>query len=392
MQFQIWDATILQPTPDPPDLDSFWKNHFVIFLPDGGPNQVELVLPMLRWPPKDIWVQNEDSKVVDEARNLSRGQADHIKEESKLFVKVVHEEEDHLSFIRTCYDYARDQDLGNFLRHYSAKYEPGMGVAKLGISSTFLLKEQRGVPKGSLLEVINTILEFNNEIPAYNSSNIFFVRRYVVVYGQIKPHQSIKFSDDNMKRSATVIVIEDKIQVIPRLKWLIRKKVKKRLKINPRAQTQSVDSKLLPHFNSAIMVVAQNFKDPTWVATRFKMDFKNLVNESEWISDRIGFMIFPDSESNQKISLYAIISSVIFRNKKPSRRGRKQKIHFEEKFQEVEKVVDALSLIVGEDFTTIHLIIKASLASFRGLKGEKKYSKAQSYLFQGKAFGLICLA
>ena len=70
------------------------------------------------------------------------------------------------------------------------------------------------------------------------------------------------------------------------------------------------------------------------------------VNECEWVSDRIGQMIFLDGENDQKISSYANIPGEFFEDMESSWKGRVKKVHIEEEVAEVERAAEALSSVV----------------------------------------------
>lgn len=70
------------------------------------------------------------------------------------------------------------------------------------------------------------------------------------------------------------------------------------------------------------------------------------VNECEWVSDRIGQMIFLDGENDQMISSYANIPGEFFEDMESSWKGRVKKIHIKEEVAEVERAAEALSSVV----------------------------------------------
>lgn len=127
--------------------------------------------------------------------------------------------------------------------------------------------------------------------------------------------------------------------------------------------------------------------DPAWVATGLKIDFETLVNECEWVSDRIGQMIFLDGENDQMISSYANIPGEFFEDMESSWKGRVKKIHIKEEVAEVERAAEALSSVVTQDFLPIISRIKATSAPLGGPKGEILYAREhESVWFKGKRF------
>ncbi|XVF66386.1 hypothetical protein PTKIN_Ptkin10aG0031700 [Pterospermum kingtungense] len=148
-----------------------------------------------------------------------------------------------------------------------------------------------------------------------------------------------------------------------------------------------VDEVLHMNRSTNLREILKLLMDPAWVATGLKIDFETLVNECEWVSDRIGQMIFLDGENDQKISSYANIPSEFFEDMESSWKGRVKKIHIEEEVAEVEKAAEALSSVVNEDFLPIVSRIKATSAPLGGPKGEILYAREhEAVWFKGKRF------
>ncbi|TYH04080.1 hypothetical protein ES288_A09G271200v1 [Gossypium darwinii] len=148
-----------------------------------------------------------------------------------------------------------------------------------------------------------------------------------------------------------------------------------------------VDEILHMHRSIDLREILKLLMDPAWVATGLKIDFETLVNECEWLSDRIGQMIFLDGESDQKISSYASIPGEFFEDMESSWKGRVKKIHIEEEVAEVERAAEALSSMITEDFLPIVSRIKATSAPLGGPKGEILYAREhEAVWFKGKRF------
>ncbi|KAG4185448.1 hypothetical protein ERO13_A09G230900v2 [Gossypium hirsutum] len=148
-----------------------------------------------------------------------------------------------------------------------------------------------------------------------------------------------------------------------------------------------VDEILHMHRSIDLREILKLLMDPAWVATGLKIDFETLVNECEWLSDRIGQMIFLDGESDQKISSYAGIPGEFFEDMESSWKGRVKKIHIEEEVAEVERAAEALSSVITEDFLPIVSRIKATSAPLGGPKGEILYAREhEAVWFKGKRF------
>ncbi|XP_022760392.1 DNA mismatch repair protein MSH1, mitochondrial isoform X2 [Durio zibethinus] len=154
-----------------------------------------------------------------------------------------------------------------------------------------------------------------------------------------------------------------------------------------------VDEILHMHRSIDLREVLKLLMDPAWVATGLKIDLETLVNECEWLSDRIDQMIFLDGENDQKISSYANIPGEFFEDAESSWKGRVKKIHIEEEVAEVERAAEALSSVVTEDFLPIVSRIKATSAPLGGPKGEILYAREhEAVWFKGKRFAPVVWA
>ncbi|OMP03154.1 GIY-YIG nuclease superfamily [Corchorus capsularis] len=148
-----------------------------------------------------------------------------------------------------------------------------------------------------------------------------------------------------------------------------------------------VDEILHMHQNTDLKEILKLLMDPTWVATGLKIEYETLVNECEWVSERIGQMISLDGENDQPISSYANVPDEFFEDMESSWKSRVKKIHIEEEVAEVERAAEALSLAVTEDFFPIILRIKATSAPLGGPKGEISYAREHDAVwFKGKRF------
>ncbi|WRX19890.1 GIY-YIG endonuclease - like 3 [Theobroma cacao] len=148
-----------------------------------------------------------------------------------------------------------------------------------------------------------------------------------------------------------------------------------------------VDEILHMHRSTDLKEILKLLMDPAWVATGLKIDFETLVDECEWVSERIGQMIFLDGENDQKISSYANIPGEFFEDMESSWKGRVKKLHIEEEVAEVDSAAEALSLVVTEDFLPIVSRIKATSAPLGGPKGEILYAREhEAVWFKGKRF------
>ncbi|GLU08249.1 hypothetical protein SLE2022_251730 [Rubroshorea leprosula] len=148
-----------------------------------------------------------------------------------------------------------------------------------------------------------------------------------------------------------------------------------------------VDEILHMYRSTELNEILELLMDPTWAATGLKIESQTLVNECEWVSERIAEMISLDGEIDQKISSKANIPSEFFEDMEFSWKGRVKKIHLEEEFAEVEGAAEALSSAVAQDFVPIISRVKATTAPLGGPKGEILYAREhEAVWFKGKKF------
>ncbi|KAJ0964117.1 hypothetical protein J5N97_029239 [Dioscorea zingiberensis] len=135
--------------------------------------------------------------------------------------------------------------LGKPAKQYIPWYEPVLKIARLAISIITLLKEQSRVSKLSFADVIRKVSEFDKNHPAFISSNLALVERYVVVHGQIILQQFSEFPDEKIRKCAFVTGLSDKMQEMRHTKLLMKKKfvVQKEENLNPSAAMRPVLSK-----------------------------------------------------------------------------------------------------------------------------------------------------
>ncbi|CAA6657370.1 unnamed protein product [Spirodela intermedia] len=134
--------------------------------------------------------------------------------------------------------------LGRPTRLYAPWFEPVLKTAKLAISTISLLKEQSRISKLSFSDVIKKLSEFEKRHPAYISSNLAAVERYVVVHGQIILQQFAEFPDEKIQKCAFVTGLGYKMEERHHTKLIMRRKVliKKGANLNPSASMAPVQS------------------------------------------------------------------------------------------------------------------------------------------------------
>lgn len=110
------------------------------------------------------------------------------------------------------------------MKQYAPWYEPVIKTARLAVSIITLLKEQNRVARLSFGEVIKRVSEFKKDHPAYISSNVDAVERYVVVHGQIILQQFSEFPDVSIRNCAFAIGLSRKMEERHHTKWVIKKK------------------------------------------------------------------------------------------------------------------------------------------------------------------------
>ncbi|WOK98331.1 DNA (cytosine-5)-methyltransferase 1B-like [Canna indica] len=125
--------------------------------------------------------------------------------------------------------------LGKPTKQYAPWYEPVLKTARLAIAIITLLKEQTRVSKLSFADVIKKVSEFDKTNPAYISSNLLLVERYIVVHGQIILQQFAEYPDETIRKSAFVIGLSDKMEQRCHTKLIMKKKgvVRKEENLNP---------------------------------------------------------------------------------------------------------------------------------------------------------------
>uniref|UniRef100_A0A7N0RBA2 Cytosine-specific methyltransferase n=1 Tax=Kalanchoe fedtschenkoi TaxID=63787 RepID=A0A7N0RBA2_KALFE len=109
-----------------------------------------------------------------------------------------------------------------------------------------LLKEQIRVSRLSFSDVIKKVSGYDKNHPAFISSNIQDVERYVVAHGQIILHQFSQSPDERIRKCAFMSGLLHKMQNKQQCKWMAKnKKVlqKTEIRSNPRALLSPVSSK-----------------------------------------------------------------------------------------------------------------------------------------------------
>ncbi|KAG6384838.1 hypothetical protein SASPL_153657 [Salvia splendens] len=136
--------------------------------------------------------------------------------------------------------------LGKPSKQYAPWYDRVLKTARLAISIITLLKEQIRVARLSFTDVIKKITELAKDHPAFISSTLEAVERYVVVHGQIILQQFSEYPDDIIKKCAFVLGLAKKMEEKHHTKWLVKKKKllhRNEQNLNPRAAIEPVVSK-----------------------------------------------------------------------------------------------------------------------------------------------------
>ncbi|KAL9229339.1 hypothetical protein vseg_004816 [Gypsophila vaccaria] len=139
--------------------------------------------------------------------------------------------------------------LGKPSKQYAPWYETVLKTARLGVSIITLLKEQSRVARLSFAEIIKRLAEFGKDQPAFISSNLAAVERYVVVHGQILLQQFAEFPDNTIRNCPFVSGLKLKMETRHHTKWLVKKKgvTKKGANLNPMAKMVPIAKrKLMP--------------------------------------------------------------------------------------------------------------------------------------------------
>ncbi|KAL6647284.1 hypothetical protein ACP70R_014721 [Stipagrostis hirtigluma subsp. patula] len=110
-------------------------------------------------------------------------------------------------------------------KQYAPWCEPVLKTARLAVSIITLLKEQSRASKLSFTDVIKKVAEFDKGNPAFISSNIALVERYIVVHGQIILQQFADFPDETIRRSAFATGLLMKMEQRRHTKLVMKKKV-----------------------------------------------------------------------------------------------------------------------------------------------------------------------
>ncbi|KAG6490590.1 hypothetical protein ZIOFF_051890 [Zingiber officinale] len=125
--------------------------------------------------------------------------------------------------------------LGKPAKQYDPWHQPVLKTAKLAISIITLLKEQSRVSKLSFADVIKKVSEFSKTHPAYISSNLSLVERYIVVHGQIILQQFAEYPDETIRKCAFIIGLSENMEQRSHTKLIMKKKalLKKEENLNP---------------------------------------------------------------------------------------------------------------------------------------------------------------
>ncbi|KQK20551.1 DNA (cytosine-5)-methyltransferase 1B isoform X2 [Brachypodium distachyon] len=110
------------------------------------------------------------------------------------------------------------------IKQYAPWCEPVLKTARLAVSIITLLKEQSRASKLSFVDVIKKVAEFDKGDPAFISSNISLVERYIVVHGQIILQQFADFPDETIRRSAFATGLLMKMEQRRHTKLFMKKK------------------------------------------------------------------------------------------------------------------------------------------------------------------------
>ena len=110
------------------------------------------------------------------------------------------------------------------IKQYAPWCEPVLKTARLAVSIIALLKEQSRASKLSFVDVIKKVSEFDQGNPAFISSSIALVERYIVVHGQIILQQFTDFPDATIRRSAFATGLLMKMEQRRHTKLSVKKK------------------------------------------------------------------------------------------------------------------------------------------------------------------------
>ncbi|KAF8404027.1 hypothetical protein HHK36_008903 [Tetracentron sinense] len=121
--------------------------------------------------------------------------------------------------------------LGKPSKQYGPWLEPVLKTMRIATSISTLLKEQYPVSQLSFADIIMRVSEFEKDHPAYISSSLASVERYVVVHGQIILRLFAEYPDEMIRKCAFVTGLTNKIEERHHNRWA----VKKEMNFNPRA-------------------------------------------------------------------------------------------------------------------------------------------------------------
>lgn len=135
--------------------------------------------------------------------------------------------------------------LGKPAKQYAPWYDPVLKTARLSISIIILLKDQSRVSRLTFPEVIKRVSEYKKDHPAYISSNLAAVERYVVVHGQIILQQFAEYPDSSIRKCAFVTGLQNKMEERHHTRLVVKKKavLEKEKNLNPRGAMEHVVSK-----------------------------------------------------------------------------------------------------------------------------------------------------
>ncbi|KAF8404029.1 hypothetical protein HHK36_008905 [Tetracentron sinense] len=129
--------------------------------------------------------------------------------------------------------------LGKTSKQYRPWYEPVLKTAILAISIIKLLSNHCCISQLSFADVIERVSEFGLDHPAYISSTLVKVERFIVVHGQIILQLFGEHPNEMIKRCAFVTTLFEKMKERHHTKCVL----KKEMNFNPRAAEAPVVSK-----------------------------------------------------------------------------------------------------------------------------------------------------
>ncbi|XP_078430166.1 DNA (cytosine-5)-methyltransferase 1B-like [Wolffia australiana] len=135
--------------------------------------------------------------------------------------------------------------LGRPLKLYSPWFEPVLRTARLAVSIISLLKDQSRISKLSFSDVTKKLSEIGKDHPAYISSNLAAVERFVVVHGQIILQQFAEFPDEKIQKCAFVSGLADMMRRRRHTRLAVKKKlfIKRGINSNPSASMIPLESR-----------------------------------------------------------------------------------------------------------------------------------------------------